>query len=57
MAVLAILILVVIFQNTEPITTTVLFWDFPMPRIVLLVITLVVGIVLGVLGNRYLRKR
>jgi uncharacterized integral membrane protein len=57
MAVLAILILIVIFQNTEPQTTSILFVEVTMPRVVLLFITLVVGVVLGVLGDRYLLKK
>jgi uncharacterized integral membrane protein len=57
MAVLAILILIVIFQNTDPQTTYILFVEVTMPRVVLLFITLVVGVILGILGDRYLLKK
>ena len=57
MAVLAALILIVIFQNTESVRTHVLFVTFEMPRVALLFITLVIGVILGVLGDRYLLKK
>ena len=57
LGIIALLILIVIFQNTESVSTSILFVEFSMPRVALLFITLIIGIVLGVLGDRYLLKR
>jgi len=48
-AVLAILIGIVIFQNTEPVETRVLFIKITMPRAGLLGTTLLIGIISGIL--------
>lgn len=46
---LAILIGIVIFQNTEPVETRILFMKITMPRAGLLAVTLLIGVVLGFL--------
>ncbi len=56
-ALLAVLIVIVFFQNTEPVPTHILFITVTMPRIVLLFITLVIGLILGALADRYLLKK
>lgn len=48
-AVLAILILIVVLQNTEAVETRILFTTITMPRAALLFGTLVVGFVVGIL--------
>ena len=48
-AALAILIGIVIFQNTEPVETRLLFMTITMPRAGLLGLTLLVGIISGIL--------
>ena len=45
--VLVVLCLVVFFQNTEVVTFKIFFWELTMSRIVLLLITLIVGVVIG----------
>ena len=45
-----ILALIVIFQNTETVTTRVLFVTIEMPRVLLLAIMVVIGIILGYAG-------
>jgi uncharacterized integral membrane protein len=46
---LILLVLIVVFQNTEPVATRFLFITFTMPRAALLVITFLVGAVAGLL--------
>ncbi len=50
-AALAILLLIVVLQNTEPTQTKILFFSFTMPRALLLFATAVVGFALGVLST------
>ena len=45
--VLAVLCLVVFFQNTEVVTFKLFFWELSMSRIVMLLFTLIVGIIIG----------
>lgn len=48
-AIAAIIVLVIVLQNTEPTQTRVLFATITMPRAVLLVVMLLAGFVLGML--------
>lgn len=48
-AVLAVLAVIVVLQNTEPVETRLLFVSLVMPRAVLLFGTLAIGFNLGVL--------
>lgn len=48
-AALAILVLIVVLQNTENVETRILFTSITMPRAALLFGTLVIGFALGVL--------
>ena len=45
--VLAVLMLVVVLQNTESVETRLLFATLSMPRALLLLITLLIGVVIG----------
>ena len=47
LVILAILIIIVIVQNTQAVETKILFITVTMPRVVLLLVTLLVGFVLG----------
>ena len=49
-AVIAILAIIVIAQNTETVETRLLFFSISMPRAVLLISTLLIGYVLGLLS-------
>lgn len=54
----ALVTVIVVFQNTETVTTQVLFVSFEMPRAALLFLTLVVGYLLGMARvDRLLRRR
>ena len=55
--VLVVLCLVVFFQNTEVVTFKIFFWELTMSRIVLLLITLIVGIVIGYVLTTVLRGK
>lgn len=54
--VLSILVLIIMFQNTETVVTRLLFWELPMPRFVLLLVMLLIGFILGVV-TMTIRKR
>jgi putative membrane protein len=47
--VLAVLSLIVILQNTAPVETKILFMTITMPRAGLLAVTLLIGVVSGIL--------
>jgi uncharacterized integral membrane protein len=49
-AVLAVLSLILVLQNTETVETRILFATVAMPRAVLLAITFLLGIVVGLLA-------
>lgn len=50
-AIAALLVLIVVLQNTESVQTDILFISISMPRAVLLFGTLVIGFVLGLLAT------
>ena len=59
-AVLAILGIIVIVQNTAPVETRILFFTLTMPRFVLLLITALLGFAVGLLtafGVKWKRKK
>jgi uncharacterized integral membrane protein len=45
--VVAVLAIIVVLQNTEDVSTRILFFSVAMPRAVLLFVTLLVGFILG----------
>ena len=49
-AILALVVLVIVLQNTEAVETQLLFITLTMPRAAMLFGTLVIGFVLGVLA-------
>lgn len=57
-AALAIVVVIVILQNTAPVETKLLFVSITMPRAVLLFLTFVIGFVVGLLAaGRIARKK
>lgn len=46
-AILLILTVIVVLQNTEAVETKLLFMTLSMPRALLLIITLIAGVVIG----------
>ena len=55
--VLAVLAVIVVLQNTQEIETRLLFVTVTMPRAVLLLVTTVIGFVLGVLVSLAVAKK
>jgi uncharacterized integral membrane protein len=56
-AILAVLLLVFIFQNTDEVRVTAYFWDFTGPLWLVLLVTVAVGLVILELFNTLLRRR
>jgi len=56
--IVAVLVLIVVFQNIESVTTRVLWVEIPMPRALLLFVMLAIGFGAGVLvtGAAYRRR-
>lgn len=54
---LILLVLIVVFQNREPIETKFLFATVTMPRAALLAVTLLTGIAVGMLLSLGLSKK
>jgi len=48
LVILAILFLVFLFQNLETVSVTFLFFELGMPRSLLLIITFIIGLVIGI---------
>jgi len=56
LAILALLVIVVVLQNTETVRPKLLFWSVAMPRAVLLLVTLLAGFALGMLARLRLSR-
>jgi len=56
-AILAMLGVVIILQNTEPVETKLLFLSITMPRAILLMGTTLIGFALGVLVSLFFRRK
>ena len=56
--IVSVVALIVVLQNTEVTDARILFWDLPMSRALLLILTFVLGFVVGVLvAGNFLRKK
>ena len=55
--VVGILVVIVMLQNTHEVETRLLFVTITMPRAVLLLVTLVIGFVIGLLVSGRLRAK
>lgn len=55
--VLALLLAVFVFQNTDEVEVTAYFWEFSGPLWLVLLITIAVGLVILELFNALLRRR
>ena len=45
-----VLVLIVILQNTQPVSTKVLFFTITMPNAVMIGVTLLIGVAAGMVG-------
>ena len=57
LGVVLLVVLIFVLQNTEKVQFSFLFWDFDLALWVMFVITLVGGVLLGMLGSTLLRRR
>ena len=55
--ILAVLTVFFIVQNRKDVTVEFLFWEIVLRKYLLLIITLIVGIVLGWLGKKKKKKK
>jgi uncharacterized integral membrane protein len=56
-AILALLGVIIILQNTAPVETKILFLTITMPRAILLMGTTLIGFALGVLVSFFFKKK
>ena len=56
-AVLIILGIIIILQNTQPVETKILFMTITMPRAILLLVTTLIGFALGVLVSFFFQRK
>ncbi len=56
-AVVAVLAIIVIFPNTEVVETRLLFITVSMPRALLLIVTLLLGVLLGLMTAVRIRRK
>jgi uncharacterized integral membrane protein len=56
--IVSVVTLIVVLQNTEVTQARILFWDLPMSRALLLILTFVLGFAIGILvAGGFLRKK
>ncbi len=48
--VLAVLLIIIIFQNTETVETRILFFKIGMPRFLLLLVAMLIGFAIGLVA-------
>jgi uncharacterized integral membrane protein len=56
-AIVVLLFVIVLLQNTDVVTLRVLFWDVSMSQIILIPLVLVIGFVLGFVAAKLLAAR
>lgn len=56
-AILALLGIIIILQNTAPVETKILFFSITMPRAILLMGTTLIGFALGVLVSLFFPRK
>lgn len=56
-AVLLVIVIIVVFQNTDAVETKLLFATITMPRALLLILTLLIGVIAGLLLGTRLAHR
>lgn len=56
-AIITILLIIIIFQNLDPVSTQLLFWTVKPPQAALIFIAAVAGFALGIVGSFTFFKR
>ena len=54
---LTLLLLILVVQNSEVVTVTLLFWDFEMSRVILILLATMAGFICGYLVARLTSTR
>ena len=54
---LALLMIILVIQNSEVVTVTLLFWSFEMSRVILILLATLTGFIFGYLVARLTSKR
>lgn len=54
--ILAVLVLVIVIQNTQVVTLQLFFWQVHMSRIVLILVTLAIGVAIGYIIAKVRKK-
>ena len=54
---LVLLLLILVVQNSEVVTVTLLFWDFEMSRVILILLATMTGFICGYLVARLTSPR
>ena len=55
--VIAVLLLIILVQNTGPVTLNLFFWEITMPQILLLFISIIIGLVIGCIICLFSKKK
>jgi uncharacterized integral membrane protein len=55
--VIAILLLIILVQNTGPVTLNLFFWGITMPQILLLFFSIIIGLVIGYIIRLFSKKK
>jgi uncharacterized integral membrane protein len=55
--VLGVLILIILFQNTQATVLRFYFWNISMPQIILILLVLVIGLVCGFIAAKFMGKK
>ena len=56
-AIVSVVIFVIVVQNTEVVTVKLLFWDFTMSRVILIIFSAACGFIAGWLFARLFERR
>lgn len=53
----SVLVIILLFQNTDSVALRFYFWDLVMPKLALVALSLILGIILGIVIARWPRDR
>ncbi len=56
-SIILILFLLIILQNTQPVTLTLFVWDITLPLILMLSTAFIAGLILGMLWNSLSQRK
>ncbi len=56
-SIILVFFMVIILQNTRPVSLSFLFWDITLPFIVMLLCTLIIGLVSGIVLSSFVSHK